>query len=149
MVAGQRVLATREGLIADPFAEPLVPAVRLDFFTRVLDGDIDLSGVDPAFSVRSSAEGMAVRTRHFDGMFTDATAAGVRQAVILAAGLDARAYRLPWPAGTVVYEVDQPEVIAFKSATLAQLGAEATAERRAVSVDLRDDWPNALRNNFF
>ena len=65
---------------------------------------------------------MAVRTRHFDRLFTDAAAAGVRQAVILAAGLDARAYRLPWPDGTVVYEVDQPEVIDFKSRTLADLG---------------------------
>ncbi len=76
MVAGQRVLATREGLIDDPFAEPLVRAVGLDFFTRVLDGEIDLSGVDPAFSVRRSAEGMAVRTRHFDRMFTDADRRG-------------------------------------------------------------------------
>jgi methyltransferase (TIGR00027 family) len=53
--------------------------------------------------------------------------------------LDARAYRLPWPSGTVVFEVDQPEVIAFKSDTLAQIGAEPTAERRTVAVDLRDD----------
>ncbi len=50
--------------------------------------------------------------------------AGIRQAVILASGLDSRAYRLPWPAGTVVYEIDQPEVIAFKTETLAELGAE-------------------------
>ena len=149
MVAGQRVLANREKLIDDPFAEPLVRAVGLDFFTRVLDGDIDLSGVDPAFNVRRSAEGMAVRTRHFDGMFTDATAAGVRQAVILAAGLDARAYRLPWPAGTVVYEVDQPEVIEFKTKTLTDLGAEPTATRRTVAIDLRDDWPQALLDNGF
>ena len=149
MVAGQRVLATREGLIDDPFAEPLVRAVGLDFFTRVLDGDIDLSGVDEAFNVRRSAEGMAVRTRFFDGLFTDATAAGVRQAVILAAGLDARAYRLPWPAGTVVYEVDQPEVIDFKSKTLADLGAQPTATRRTVAIDLRGDWPQALLDNGF
>jgi O-methyltransferase involved in polyketide biosynthesis len=68
MVAGQRVLATREGLIDDPFAEPLVRAVGHDFFIRVLDGEIDLSAVDPAFNIRRSAEGMAVRTRHFDRM---------------------------------------------------------------------------------
>ena len=64
---------------------------------------------------------MAVRTRFFDKLFIDAAAAGVRQAVILAAGLDARAYRLPWPDGTVVYEVDQPDVIEFKTRTLAEL----------------------------
>ena len=149
MVAGQRVLANREGLIDDPYAEPLVRAVGLDFFNRVLDGEVDLSDVDPAFNVRRSAEGMAVRTRHFDRMFTDGAAAGVRQAVILAAGLDARAYRLPWPDGTVVYEIDQPEVIAFKTKTLADLGAKPTATHRTVAIDLREDWPQALLDNGF
>ena len=74
---------------------------------------------------------------------------GIRQAVIMAAGLDARAYRLPWPADTVVYEVDLPEVIEFKTATLGKLGAEPRAERRTVGVDLRDDWPAALRSAGF
>ena len=90
-----------------------------------------------------------MRTRFFDTFFIDATAAGVRQAVILAAGLDTRAYRLPWPAGTVVYEIDQPQVIEFKTRTLAELGAAPTADRRAVAIDLRDDWPSALRDNGF
>ena len=65
---------------------------------------------------------MAVRTRFFDDFFLDAANRGIRQAVILASGLDARAYRLPWPAGTTVYEIDQPQVIEFKTATLAKLG---------------------------
>jgi methyltransferase (TIGR00027 family) len=91
------------------------------------------------------ARGTSVRTRFYDQFFVDATQSGIRQAVILAAGLDARAYRLPWPAGTVVYEVDMPEVIEFKTSTLRKLGAEPTAERRTVAVDLRDDWPAALR----
>jgi methyltransferase (TIGR00027 family) len=65
--------------------------------------------------------------------------------VILASGLDSRAYRLPWPAGTVVYEVDRPEVLEFKTRTLAGLGAEPTADRRVVAADLREDWPAALR----
>jgi methyltransferase (TIGR00027 family) len=89
---------------------------------------------------------MAVRTRFFDDFFRDATEAGVRQAVILAAGLDTRAYRLPWPSGTVVYEIDQPQVIEFKTRTLADLGAAPTADRVAVAVDLRDDWVGALRD---
>ncbi|WP_055405715.1 SAM-dependent methyltransferase, partial [Mycobacterium sp. UM_11] len=72
-----------------------------------------------------------------------------RQSVILAAGLDARAYRLSWPLGSVVYEVDQPKVVEFKSAAMAQLGAAPTADRRTVSVDLRDDWPEALRRSGF
>jgi methyltransferase (TIGR00027 family) len=146
MVAAQRVLANRQGLIDDPFAEPFVRAVGLDFFTKALDGEIELDDLDPRFSMQRAAEGMAVRTRHFDRLFT---AAGVRQAVILAAGLDARAYRLPWLDGTVVYEVDQPEVIEFKSRTLADLGAQPTADRRTVAIDLRDDWPKALCDNGF
>lgn len=149
MVAAQRVLADREGLIDDPYAEPLVRAVGLDFFVRALDGEIDLADLDPQFSTRRSAEGMAVRTRHFDRLFTDAAAAGIRQSVILAAGLDARAYRLPWPDRTVVYEIDQPEVIDFKSRTLAGLGAQPRADRRTVAIDLREDWPNALQQAGF
>ncbi|OBG20158.1 SAM-dependent methyltransferase [Mycolicibacterium celeriflavum] len=149
MVAAQRALSHREGLIDDPYAEPLVRAVGLDFFVRALDGEISLDDIDPRFNARRAAEGMAVRTRHFDRLFTDAAAAGGRQAVILAAGLDARAYRLPWPAGSTVFELDQPDVIAFKSDTLAGLGAEATADRRAVAIDLRDDWPKALLANGF
>jgi methyltransferase (TIGR00027 family) len=88
---------------------------------------------------------MAVRTKFFDEFFLDATKAGIKQVVILASGLDSRAYRLRWPAGTVVYEVDQPQVIEFKTRTLAELGAAPTAERRVVAIDLRDDWPAALR----
>ncbi|MCV7221986.1 SAM-dependent methyltransferase [Mycolicibacterium elephantis] len=149
MVASQRVLAHREGLIDDPFAEPLVRAVGMDFFIQALDGEIDLEAVDPEFNVRRAAEGMAVRTRHFDRLFTDAAAAGARQAVILAAGLDARAYRLPWPAGTTVFEVDQPEVIEFKTTTLDRLGAQPTADRRTVAIDLREDWPKALCDTGF
>jgi methyltransferase (TIGR00027 family) len=64
--------------------------------------------------------------------------------VILASGLDSRAYRLSWPAGTVVYEIDQPDVIEFKTRTLAALGAEPRADRRTVAIDLRYDWPSAL-----
>jgi methyltransferase (TIGR00027 family) len=149
MVAAQRVLAHREGLIDDPYAEPLVRAVGLEFMTRALDGEITFEDIDPSFTQRLAAEGMAVRTRHFDRLFGDAAAAGVRQAVILAAGLDARAYRLDWPDGTVVFEVDQPKVIEFKTTTLAGLGAVPTATHRVVPIDLREDWPKALLDNGF
>ncbi|MBV9320324.1 MAG: SAM-dependent methyltransferase, partial [Mycobacterium sp.] len=69
---------------------------------------------------------------------------GIRQAVILASGLDARAYRLAWPADMTVFEIDQPEVVQFKTAMLTSLGAAPTVDRRAVAVDLRHDWPAAL-----
>ncbi|MCF6385810.1 class I SAM-dependent methyltransferase [Mycobacterium sp. MBM] len=149
MVAAARAMATAapDPVIDDPFAAPLVRAVGVDFFTKLVDGEIteaDL-GDDPQMNIARFANGMAARTRFFDEFFAAAGAAGVRQAVILAAGLDSRAYRLDWPAGTVVFEIDQPEVIAFKEQTLAELGAAPTADRRTVATDLRDDWVSALR----
>jgi methyltransferase (TIGR00027 family) len=148
-VASGRAMATKDprGLINDPFAEPLVRAVGLDFFTKMMDGELDISTIENASPQRVQAmvDGMAVRTKYFDDYFIDATGGGVRQAVILASGLDARAYRLPWPAGTVVYELDQPQVIEFKTTTLAGIGAEPAATRRTVPIDLRQDWPAALK----
>jgi methyltransferase (TIGR00027 family) len=144
MVAAERALASAAGLIDDPFAAPLVRAVGIDVYTRLVNGEIRVTD-DTEFDPDRMARGMAVRTRFYDQYFADATHNGIRQAVIVAAGLDARAYRLAWPEGTVVYEVDMPEVIDFKTSTLSKLGAEPTAERRTVAVDLRDDWPAALR----
>jgi methyltransferase (TIGR00027 family) len=148
-VASGRAMATKDprGLIDDPFAEPLVRAVGLDFFTKMMDGELDTSTIDNASPARKQAmiDGMAVRTKYFDDYFIDATNDGVRQAVILASGLDARAYRLPWPAGTVVYELDQPQVIDFKTTTLAGIGAEPRTTRRTIPIDLRQDWPAALK----
>jgi methyltransferase (TIGR00027 family) len=148
-VASGRAMATKDprGLINDPFAEPLVRAVGLDFFTKMMDGELDTSTIDNASPARKQAmiDGMAVRTKYFDDYFIDATNNGVRQAVILASGLDARAYRLPWPAGTVVYELDQPQVVDFKTTTLAGIGAEPLTTRRTIPIDLRQDWPAALK----
>ena len=109
-VAAARALASRgpNPLIDDPFAEPLVKAVGTEIFSKMLSGEIDLDEADPSFNRQRMAEGMAVRTRFFDNFFSAATDAGIRQAVILASGLDTRAYRLPWPSGTTVYEIDQP-----------------------------------------
>jgi methyltransferase (TIGR00027 family) len=150
-VAARRAMASKgpNPLIDDPYAEPLVNAVGVEAFIRMMNGDIELSDDDPAFTPQRLSEGMAVRTRFFDALFLDAAAAGVRQAVILASGLDTRAYRLAWPDGSVVYEVDQPQVIEFKTGTLAGLGAAPRAEHRTVAVDLRDDWPEALRAKGF
>ena len=149
MVAAGRAMATRDprGLIHDPFAEPLVRAVGVDFFTKMMDGELDLDAIENVSTVRMQAmvDGMAVRTKYFDDYFVKAAEGGIRQVVILASGLDSRAYRLPWPDGTVVYEIDQPRVIEFKTATLAGIGAEPTATRRTVPIDLRADWPAALK----
>jgi len=149
MVAAGRAVASRDGrgLIDDPFAAPLVRAVGIEFFSKLVDGDVDITAIDPSSTATMQAriDEMALRTRFFDDYFVDSTSAGVRQAVILASGLDSRAYRLPWPQGTVVYEIDQPAVIEFKTSTLAGIGAEPTADRRTVAIDLREDWPAALR----
>ncbi len=148
MIAAQRALASDENLIDDPYAAPLVRAVGIDVYVRLVNGEIPVGG-DSEFDPQRMAQGMACRTRFYDQFFLDATRGGIGQAVILASGLDARAYRLLWPAGTVVYEVDMPEVIEFKTSTLRDLGAEPTAERRTVAVDLRDDWATALREAGF
>ncbi|OLP03843.1 SAM-dependent methyltransferase [Mycolicibacterium porcinum] len=149
VVAAQRAVASRgpDPLINDPYAEPLVRAVGGDVVRTMLDGGDVPDPAAGALNRKQLAEAMAVRTRFYDSVFTDAAAAGVRQAVILASGLDTRAYRLPWPAGSVVYELDQPAVIEFKTATLAGLGAAPAAVHRAIAIDLRDDWPKALVDN--
>ncbi|WP_029106903.1 class I SAM-dependent methyltransferase [Mycobacterium sp. URHD0025] len=156
MVAAARAIASAEPdpLINDPYAADLVRAVGVEFFTKLVDGEIALDG-ELAEGAEMMIGIMAVRTKFFDDFFTSAAGGGnstgaaggggIRQAVILASGLDSRAYRLPWPDGTVVYEIDQPEVIGAKTATMAQIGATPTAERRTVAIDLRDDWPAALR----
>jgi methyltransferase (TIGR00027 family) len=150
MVAAARALATKEPdpLISDPYADPLVRAVGVDFFIKLVDGEVSTDGVDDG-TIGQMTTMMAVRTRFFDDFFMEATTAGVRQAVILASGLDSRAYRLPWPDGTTVYELDQPQVIGAKTATMAEIGAAPTSNRRVVPVDLRDDWPEALRASGF
>jgi methyltransferase (TIGR00027 family) len=150
MVAAARALASTEpdALIDDPFAAPLVRAVGVDFFTKMVDGQLEVPA-EAQEAATAMTTVMEVRTRFFDDFFRDswggAAGPGIRQHVILASGLDSRSYRLPWPTGTVVYELDQPEVIDFKTRTLAGLGATPTAELRAVPIDLRDDWPTALR----
>jgi methyltransferase (TIGR00027 family) len=149
-VAASRALASRQPnpLINDPYADALVKAVGLEHLNKFADGELEY-GDDPLFSRQQMCEQIAVRTRFFDDFFIGAVSAGIRQAVILASGLDTRAYRLSWPKDTVVFEIDQPQVIEFKTRVLEGLGAEPAAERRTVSIDLRDDWAAALRDSGF
>jgi methyltransferase (TIGR00027 family) len=155
MVAAARAMVTRidGALISDPYAEPLVRAVGVDVFTRLATGELEPSAFDIDNDMHGGmdrmVDNMAVRTKFFDDFFLDATAAGIQQAVILASGLDSRAYRLQWPAGTIVFEVDQPQVIAFKTKALADIDAEPTAERRVAAIDLRFDWTAALKEAGF
>ena len=155
MVAAARAAETDKDnpLIRDPYAKVLVAAAGTGIWEFMLDNEFVAKVADSDPEVAAIVEHMgsyqAVRTHFFDEFFTAAAGAGIRQIVILASGLDSRAYRLPWPAGTTVYELDQPKVLEYKAATLNQHGATPKAPRREVPIDLRFNWPKALREAGF
>lgn len=155
MVAAARAIETEslEPLIRDPYAKLLVSNAGTGVWETMLDESMvsKLESLDPetAATFQHMRSYQAVRTHFFDAHFAAAVDAGIRQVVILASGLDSRAYRLDWPAGTVVFEIDQPKVLAYKTATLAGQGIAPSADRREVPIDLRQDWPAALRGASF
>lgn len=155
MVAAARAGETERDapLIRDPYAKVLVAGAGTGVWELMLDDAFVAKLAEADAEVATIFEHMgsyqAVRTHFFDDYFTAATEAGIRQIVILASGLDSRAYRLDWPAGTVVYEIDQPKVLAYKAQTLADNGVTAAADLREVPIDLRFDWPAALREAGF
>ncbi|WP_396927808.1 SAM-dependent methyltransferase [Mycolicibacterium sp.] len=123
--------STRQNrLFTDPFADKLAGEAG----HRILDAALATSGERTTMQI-------VVRTRFWDDALRDA-AASCRQIVLVAAGMDARAYRLTWPAGTTVFELDQPSVITAKNALLADDTPQCA--RVAIGVDLADDWPAAL-----
>src|SRR5208283_3517018 len=140
-------------LISDPFARVFLQAAGEGmwnwFAAANLPAQITEAEPDLKPRMQGMVDYMAARTAFFDKFFLDATRAGVRQVVILAAGLDSRAWRLPWPDGTTVYELDQPQVLEFKSSTLRENGAQPTCDLVSVPVDLRHDWPAALQQAGF
>lgn len=151
VVAAARAAETESAqpLFRDPFARVFLDAVgegAWNIFDR-----LTAAGVDPELAARMQQmqDFFATRTAFIDDFFVAASDAGIRQVVILAAGLDARAWRLGWPQGTRVYELDQPKVLDFKSSTLRANGAGPTAQRIEIPVDLRRDWPTALRHAGF
>jgi methyltransferase (TIGR00027 family) len=155
MVAAARAgeTAKADPLIRDPYAEVLVAGVGAGVWDLVRSEEFAAKVGEVDAEVAAIFEHMgnyqAVRTHYFDAFFADAAAAGIRQVVILASGLDSRAYRLQWPADTDVYEIDQPKVLEYKAARMAEHGALPSAKRHAVAIDLRLDWPNALREAGF
>jgi len=148
-VAAARALEAQKSNPAavDPYAEVFCRAVGGEW-ADLLDGGAPEHPLKTEFG-EHFVNFQGVRTRYFDIYFDAAAAAGVRQIVLLAAGLDSRGYRLSWPDGTVVFELDQPRVLDFKREVLAAHGDAPTAPRKEVAVDLRNDWPQALRDNGF
>ncbi|MET0863699.1 MAG: class I SAM-dependent methyltransferase [Mycobacterium sp.] len=150
MVAAARAAESDlpDPLIRDPYARILVAAAGTGVWDSMLDPDMPtrLAAVDAEMATvfTHMRNYQAVRTHYFDEFFASAGAAGIRQVVILASGLDSRAYRLEWPTGTEVFEIDQPLVLQYKASILAEHGVTATANRHEVPVDLRFDWPTAL-----
>ncbi|MCP2248421.1 SAM-dependent methyltransferase [Lentzea aerocolonigenes] len=114
-------------LFDDPLAAGLVEAAG---------SASDLNGVRTL-----AGDHFVLRTRYFDD---ELLAAAKPQVVIMAAGLDTRAFRLQWPPGTTVFELDLPELVAFKEDALHDLRAQPLCERIVVPCDLRDDWATAL-----
>ncbi|MFC7752394.1 class I SAM-dependent methyltransferase [Tsukamurella soli] len=144
-VAAARAAESDRGdaLAHDPYARLFLAAAGDPRSARRADGD------DRGGSVFARTRFIGLRTRFFDDFVTGAAGDGITQVVILAAGLDARAQRLPLPAGTVVYELDQPGVLDFKVRVLAEHDVSPAAGLASVPVDLRDDWPTALRSAGF
>jgi methyltransferase (TIGR00027 family) len=149
-VAGGRAKETNSAdpLIRDPYAELFLEAAGDGIWRVYLDDELpaDLAASDPQFEERMQAMlgYTACRTKFFDEYFLAAAADGIRQFVILAAGLDSRAWRLTWPAGCVAYEIDQPKVLEFKTSTLESNAVNPIASHVSVGIDLRLDWPTAL-----
>lgn len=123
--------STREDrLFADPFADRLAGEAG----HRILDAALATSGERTTMQI-------VVRTRFWDDALLDA-ASSCRQIVLVAAGMDARAYRLRWPTDTTVFELDKPSVMDSKDALLATDTPQCT--RVPLGVDLAEDWPTAL-----
>jgi len=137
-----------EPLVHDPYAAAFVAAAAGQL-PRPMPVTPEEAAADPGFPWPGMAHYVAVRSRFFDDFLATAAGAGLRQAVIVAAGLDTRAFRLDWTPGATVYEIDAPMVLAFKDSVLAGQGATARCDRRTVAADLRADWPAALRKAGF
>lgn len=145
-VAAARALESDrpDRLISDPYAAGFVAAVASPIPTPLRwPGAGEAVSEAEAFLIHASNY-TGVRTRFFDELLDAACRDGCRQVVIAAAGLDARAYRLDWPPGVRLFEIDQPEVLAFKDRVLGGGNATAGCARYTVGINLQDDWPAAL-----
>ncbi|KUI22095.1 hypothetical protein AU195_07305 [Mycobacterium sp. IS-1496] len=146
-LARAREAGFAEPLFDDPYAQMFLDAAKEQGAASQFDAV--LAGVrddDPLAWRRFEAlwDYIATRTRWFDEQFLAAGESGVPQVVVLGAGLDARAWRLPRHSGSVVFEIDQPAVLAFKNSVLDERGVAAAEPCVPVPVDLRDEWCDPL-----
>lgn len=143
-VAALRAMETArpDRIFEDPYA--------MAFLAGATDGlgGMGLPGDKTGF-IQLMGPVVAARTRYFDDQLLSFAKNGCRQIVILASGMDSRPYRLDWPAGTRLFELDQPAVLDYKHKVLREKSATARCEHRPVAVDLRDDWQKALTDAGF
>jgi methyltransferase (TIGR00027 family) len=133
--------SSRDGkLFDDPYAAAFVAAAGVDGESS------EAAATDER---RRLAFHVIIRTRYYDDYLLRAVASGCRQVVLLAAGLDARAFRLDWPAGTQLFEVDLPAVFEVKERVLREHGAHPRCARRVIAADLTADWLAALQAQGF
>lgn len=132
LTAAMRAAETSRGegrLFSDPFAE-------------VLAGSEGFSLLEQLRAEVGEQPSVALRTRYFDDRVVEGLAQGIRQVVIVAAGMDTRAYRLSFPEGARVFELDRPEVLGYKRERLGD--TPPLCARHAVGVDLREEWKGRL-----
>lgn len=149
MAQDRRIETERpDALMTDPlaaaFVEAAVPGIAGSPLQWAADGKT-LKDVCP-----SMGDWVALRTRYFDNYAVEVVRdTDIRQIVLPAAGLDVRAFRLTWPPGTEIYEIDMPHLVSFKDEVLAAAAARPRCTRTAIAVDLRDDWVQALLDHGF
>lgn len=130
-------------LVSDPLAALLISPPEI---TKAVETSAEINSRVPALAAaqRQAGDYEAARARYFDGFLAEAVDAGIRQVVIVAAGLDSRAFRLSWPAGTRVFELDRPEILIYKAVTLGNQGHQPRVRWRPVGVERDGDWPRML-----
>jgi methyltransferase (TIGR00027 family) len=144
--AARAVESTRpDRLIEDPYAAAFVQAVPSPIPRNLRWPEDGAVLTDQEATLFHLSPFLGLRTRFFDDDLLAACAGGIRQVVSLAAGLDTRAFRLDLPVDLRLFEVDRPTMLNFKDSVLGEIGARARCDRRVVAIDLRDDWPDALR----
>jgi methyltransferase (TIGR00027 family) len=149
LVAAARAIETyrHDALARDVYAEHFVRSARASADWPVRPEQVPEGDADPLWGRLGRYFGL--RTRVLDDFLLRQVRAGARQVVLLGAGLDTRAYRLDWPPGCTVFEIDTEDVLAFKGRVLDGLRAAPKAARITIGADLRLEWAKSLTDTVF